>query len=1354
MLVPPSLSPAQFPSRTVLDGHLHSGSVIQVGVSSSDIVGNGDLVVNLLGLRITRGGYRSLLDVPAGVTSGICLDYDVPACTKGGGIHVVSGTLRILSSDIYGNIGAWGGGLAITGASVVTISGSNIRDNAAYKGGGVFVSAGTTKIDNSNITRNTAQLPDGDLEGGGLYVDSGTITLRTTLVTDNQANQGSNIQPISGITYFAFPLVPGHWLQNAECRANRQGCGSGDGTAGICPLAREECSRIAGSASNQWRPTVTVTRVIGEAAAADCSTAPSDTSDAPTNPNPNPNPEQAVADAGETRQRLLAEDPGSDAEPDPEVQDPGTAADPGTEAPDPGPEAPDSGPEAPDRDPEAQDPCGEQSGANSRRLATTEAYEFRCTAPTFIQNCNWQTSACAALQGRASADDECPLGKDIYALPNVPLDGVLEKRCPAGYLGSSESRYQFSTTCAGPCPRGTYCPTEVTLVPLQCPDGFYCDEGTVTPQPCPKGTHKNGQLTVMTSVEDCLVCPEGTSCPVGSHNPVPCPPGQYSDQVRQESCLRCEPGKFQDEAGTTACKQCNPGCESSTWTSHPCRRSRLCTASLHDLLILNLLTAFGRAIAADYCGVGFPAELPCPAGTHYNASAEISSSKDDCAICPQGTACSIGSIQPRLCAPGTFGNLPEQQLCVSCPPGTFQEAKGATACNPCTEGYYCDLGAAAALPCPAGKRRDPSLTVMTSEQDCIPCGEGTFCPVGAAEATACAPGTYNDEAQQPTCKRCAAGTYQESEGQTACQACEAGYYCKEGAAAALPCPGGTAKPSGFPGSMTSKSQCVVCPAGTACSVGTNEPAPCLPGSYGDTAGKEKCDLCAAGKFTGTTRQTQCDDCTPGSLCVEGSSAPQPCPGGRHANQTVLYPDGGDTITGFLSSLDQCVVCPAGTACSVGTNEPAPCLPGSYGDTAGKEKCDLCAAGKFTGTTRQTQCDDCTPGSLCVEGSSAPQPCPGGRHANQTVLYPDGGDTITGFLSSLDQCVVCPAGTACPVGTGSPAPCLPGSYADQPKTQACLLCPLGQYQDIYGQTACQDCPRGFFCKAGSATPVPCSGGTYSNRTARSSSGSCLPVPIHFWSPLGSMLPEPCPPSGFSCPGALDVAAHEKAGISPPGSKPIIQAVGGSTETVEVPVVRTSISLDLTPEEFTAERDALLTSLAQQYGVDPSQITLDAAVDDARRRRLANMLITVTIALPPSPPPSAGASSPALASTSSLHDSIANVSATDLTTSIGAALGRPVQVTVTAMAARVTISAIRNFVWYVAHPPPCAAPWCRPRLALPLVRCPLYTQPCWEMVHCGVSSRVRCQHLQQRDGPGQRAGLQTMPTELLYGKRIFD
>ena len=86
----------------------------------------------------------------------------------------------------------------------------------------------------------------------------------------------------------------------------------------------------------------------------------------------------------------------------------------------------------------------------------------------------------------------------------------------------------------------------------------------------------------------------------------------------------------------------------------------------------------------------------------------------------------------------------------------------------CTDGYYCDEGATAALPCPGGTTKRLGVT-MTCKEDCDVCGEGTFCPVGSGTATNCSAGTFNDEEKQEACSKCAAGTFQDVEGATACK---------------------------------------------------------------------------------------------------------------------------------------------------------------------------------------------------------------------------------------------------------------------------------------------------------------------------------------------------------------------------------------------------------------------------------------------------------------------------------------------------------------------------------------------------------------------------------------------------------
>ena len=140
-----------------------------------------------------------------------------------------------------------------------------------------------------------------------------------------------------------------------------------------------------------------------------------------------------------------------------------------------------------------------------------------------------------------------------------------------------------------------------------------------------------------------------------------------------------------------------------------------------------------------------------------------------------------------------------------------------------------------------------------------------------------------------------------------------------------------------------------------------------------------------------------------------------------------------------------------------------------GDAASTRRCSLCAPGSYTPDSGNTQCLICTAGYLCVEGSSSPQPCSGGTHANQSIL------ATMGFLGSLSDCVACPRGTFCPVGTNAPSHCAAGTYTDQVNAATCVKCSAGSYQDAEGATSCKRCSSGNYCKQGTAEPVPCPAG---------------------------------------------------------------------------------------------------------------------------------------------------------------------------------------------------------------------------------------------------------------------------------------
>ena len=79
--------------------------------------------------------------------------------------------------------------------------------------------------------------------------------MTNVIVHNNTAPTGASMQPVAGLLYYALPTPPGHWLPNADCVANREGCQSWE----ACSRSpqKEICATTSGTATDSpspWTP--------------------------------------------------------------------------------------------------------------------------------------------------------------------------------------------------------------------------------------------------------------------------------------------------------------------------------------------------------------------------------------------------------------------------------------------------------------------------------------------------------------------------------------------------------------------------------------------------------------------------------------------------------------------------------------------------------------------------------------------------------------------------------------------------------------------------------------------------------------------------------------------------------------------------------------------------------------------------------------------------------------------------------------------------------------------------------------------------------------------------------------------
>jgi hypothetical protein len=216
---------------------------------------------------------------------------------------------------------------------------------------------------------------------------------------------------------------------------------------------------------------------------------------------------------------------------------------------------------------------------------------------------------------------------------------------------------------------------------------------------------------------------------------LPCNPGSYDLGGKTANCTDCAGGTFQPERAATSCQQC---------------------------------------VAGAVCRPAASATELCVGGRYSNATDLMSG--EQCAHCPAGHSCFMGSTVPTSCAPGTTAAILGASRCDSCGGGSYQSASGGTACQICALGSFCTLGASAAQPCPSG--RYGSASDLSASDQCTRCPRGSACATGSTAPLPCAAGSFQTEDGHSSCLYCSPGMFQSSTGKTQCSTCEGGTYSK------------------------------------------------------------------------------------------------------------------------------------------------------------------------------------------------------------------------------------------------------------------------------------------------------------------------------------------------------------------------------------------------------------------------------------------------------------------------------------------------------------------------------------------------------------------------------------------------
>jgi hypothetical protein len=283
-----------------------------------------------------------------------------------------------------------------------------------------------------------------------------------------------------------------------------------------------------------------------------------------------------------------------------------------------------------------------------------------------------------------------------FVLSTDTLRTVRPSLCTAGYFCEEGSNTPQGLDGQGICPAGSYCPTtslQGSSIPTKADLGYFVGiTGRSFPEICPAGRYADA-----TGMTECLQCENGNYCydsttGYGVITMIPCPAGKYKDELNKDSleCLDCPAGRYGASIGIADFEFGNP-------PSAPQKCDKTPAGMICDRPGLNRLPEFVATVTGD------PEEV-----------------QDNlCSVCSEG----------NFCPEKTFAVTSE----MACPEGFFC-SKGTTRTKLYSDARLCDAGYICA--------RGTPLTTKTS----VICPFDHFCPSGTTHQIPCPPGTHTNSA--------------------------------------------------------------------------------------------------------------------------------------------------------------------------------------------------------------------------------------------------------------------------------------------------------------------------------------------------------------------------------------------------------------------------------------------------------------------------------------------------------------------------------------------------------------------------------------------------------------------------------